>query len=559
MYKSILLLRKQENCWELPLVHFANGIRKIGLALLELHPAADSTVRRMFLTFAVSLLLLHRKRKSLTVELAAKNKKMTLTDKSIFSNVTTLYSKLLQTLALELIGKEKALKPFWNNRCLEMSRKLWLPTETDSAGLVSNSLSTSSASPTSNLLFSTEKTINLALKTSQKTSFPSFTYIRAETWEDEGIVTRKIRLYPTAPQRKILRQWMGTTRVVYNTALAYTKQNPKAKKSFYTLRNRFVTRKGNEDTIPSWQFETPKDIRAGALQDLQTATKAAFSNLKRGNILSFNLNFRSKKNRTASIVIPKSGVSLIKDRVSLYPTYMKESIKTSKDKAVKTLKFDHDCRLQFKNRQWFLCVPITVKTVDSNTDGTVCALDPGIRKFQTIYSEKEVVKLVVNKENKQKLLSKMDKLQSLRKRKQISKSHYDRGRCRQQTRLSNAVDDLHWKTIDYLTKQYRHIFLPRFESQEIVKKNKSKKTCRACMTLKHFQFRERLLNKVKLVRYCSVSLTTEEYTSKTCSWCGTINDVGSSEVYICKGCGLEIDRDVNGARNNIIKPLCMFW
>ena len=37
----------------------------------------------------------------------------------------------LQTLALGLIGKEKDLKPFWNQQCLEISQNLWLPTEID--------------------------------------------------------------------------------------------------------------------------------------------------------------------------------------------------------------------------------------------------------------------------------------------------------------------------------------------------------------------------------------------------------------------------------------------
>jgi transposase len=50
-------------------------------------------------------------------------------------------------------------------------------------------------------------------------------------------------------------------------------------------------------------------------------------------------------------------------------------------------------------------------------------------------------------------------------------------------------------------------------------------------------------------------IVTEEYTSKTCTFCGVINNVGSSEIYKCKECKSVIDRDVNASRNILIKNL----
>ena len=45
-------------------------------------------------------------------------------------------------------------------------------------------------------------------------------------------------------------------------------------------------------------------------------------------------------------------------------------------------------------------------------------------------------------------------------------------------------------------------------------------------------------------------------TSKTCSCCGKLNyNLGSSEVFVCKECEMRIDRDVNGARNILIKNI----
>lgn len=49
-------------------------------------------------------------------------------------------------------------------------------------------------------------------------------------------------------------------------------------------------------------------------------------------------------------------------------------------------------------------------------------------------------------------------------------------------------------------------------------------------------------------------IVTEEFTSKTCTSCGSIkNNLGSNKLFECANCGLKIDRDINGARNILIK------
>lgn len=64
----------------------------------------------------------------------------------------------------------------------------------------------------------------------------------------------------------------------------------------------------------------------------------------------------------------------------------------------------------------------------------------------------------------------------------------------------------------------------------------------------HYQFRTRLIQRCKAAGKVVV-LVPAPYTSQTCSRCGSINDVGSSETYRCSSCGLVIDRDHNGANN----------
>jgi len=51
-------------------------------------------------------------------------------------------------------------------------------------------------------------------------------------------------------------------------------------------------------------------------------------------------------------------------------------------------------------------------------------------------------------------------------------------------------------------------------------------------------------------------IVSEAYTSKTCTRCGVLNNIGSNEIYHCKECDLVIDRDINGARNILLKNIC---
>ena len=549
--KYIFRLKKQDICLELQLQHLLTGINRVKSILLELHPDYDSIIRRIFKTLLVAILVFRKKGKLLTVELVQKNNRMTLKDKKIFLEPNILIMSWLKMSVQGLIGKEKVLKPFWNQQCLEISQRLWLPTETDSVDSVLNSSSGYLKGMESNSLSWIETNINPQTRTSQMTSFPSYMFIHADKWEKEDIRCRKIRIYPNQNQKKIFKNWIGASRYVYNRALSATKNGEK--NNFYKLRNKYVIKKNNP-IVEDWETETPKDIRAEAINDMTKAYKTALTNLKNNNINHFKLRFRSKK-KESSIAIPNTAIQISNNKIFIYKSYTKVGIKLSKDKSLKNIKIDCTCRLKNDNGKWFLYIPITSKLDVEEPKNPGCALDPGTRKFQTVYSEDIIIKIGVRKECIKKLQERLDNLQSLRSKKNISKSHYNRRNNSIQFRLKNLVDELHYQTISYLTKTFKSIFIPTFESQELVKINKSKKFRRDLLSLRHFVFKQRLISKSKLKKGCSVHVCTEEYTSKTCGMCGFLTDVGSKEIYTCKNCNLVIDRDVNGARNIFIKQI----
>lgn len=353
----------------------------------------------------------------------------------------------------------------------------------------------------------------------------------------------------------ILKNWMGTCRFVYNRALHAIKNNSEPDCSFFALRNKYVTKKGNP-ILNDWEFETPKDVRAGALQDLSDRYFSLIGRIKDGQITHFDMKYRSKKKDT-SIVIPKSTINLEYGNISVYKKkfgFGLLKLTSRQNKFLKENPIEKDSRLQIKRGKYFLCVPITIKNETIATRSDCCSLDPGVRKFQTLYSKEEVIHVGVKKELLRRYFNKLDKLQSLRMKGDIrkSKKKYEN---RIRDKIENVVDDLHYKTINYITKKYNTIILPTFESQKLLKKMDSRISKRMLLAYKQYQFKTRLQQKCAQ-RGNRLILCTEEYTSKTCGRCGVIKtDLRREETYECGECGLQIDRDINGARNILIKVL----
>ena len=554
---NTLILHKQKKYYKYPIKPFLDGLRMVKFGLLQLHPEEKDTILRTYLTLLIALYLIQRKTKSVTVGYLQESKWMTLNDNRLFSEKNSLVTSWLQMSVRELTGRGKDLKPFWNKQCKEISQRLWLPTETDCVGLPSNFWSGSSEPIRSNSWFSMKKKDLPQNKNSLKTFSPSFTFIPAGKWEEEGIRTRKIRLYPTPKQKNVMKRWMGTRRKVYNRVLEGIKKKEDKKINFFALRNKYVTAKNNP-LVEEWQLETPKDVRAGAVRDLVKNHASAFSLLKRRRIKGFKMSFASKKD-AQSIEIPKSAIKLNKG-VFIYSKYIPEKIKIGKREKI-NFKIECDCRLQVQNDQWFLCVPISVKAVKEEerySRKEFASIDPGTKTFNTVYTEDMVLQVKVNKERLKALQKKIDDFKSLRDKKIISKNRYKRKERKTYFKISNLIDDLHFKTISYLTSTFKHIIIPSFDTQKMTSKNRVRSVNRDLLQLKHYLYKQRLEAKCRLQK-CTIDVCTEEYTSQTCGNCGVLQKIGNKDVYICKECDLVIDRDVNGARNIAIKRLKETW
>jgi len=71
--------------------------------------------------------------------------------------------------------------------------------------------------------------------------------------------------------------------------------------------------------------------------------------------------------------------------------------------------------------------------------------------------------------------------------------------------------------------------------------------------LSHYRFRQRLQTKCEEYG-CQYLEVSEAYTSKTCGMCGYVNyELGRNRIYHCPKCKNDTGRDVNAARNILIR------
>lgn len=85
------------------------------------------------------------------------------------------------------------------------------------------------------------------------------------------------------------------------------------------------------------------------------------------------------------------------------------------------------------------------------------------------------------------------------------------------------------------------------------KKNLAKCTKREMKTLAHYKFTSRAISKSEVTK-CEISVSSEFRTTKTCGKCFKMNNnIKESRGFWCDYCGYKTGRDINAARNNVIK------
>ncbi|CAG8580437.1 6062_t:CDS:2 [Cetraspora pellucida] len=195
------------------------------------------------------------------------------------------------------------------------------------------------------------------------------------------------------------------------------------------------------------------------------------------------------------------------------------------------------------------------------------SIDPGVRTPFTWYSPTKGAGKIGNRDigriyrlckYMDDLISRKDKLSNSKsKRKKKKASRLDKAVHRMRRKIYRLQNEIHRKTIKFLTDEFDIIVIPPFETSNMINRKTrkiNKKTVKRMLGWSHYKFKQRLISKSK-EKGNKVIFQNEAYTSKTCSWCGNMQNISGSKIYKCKNCNIEIDRDVNGARGILLRAL----
>ncbi len=178
--------------------------------------------------------------------------------------------------------------------------------------------------------------------------------------------------------------------------------------------------------------------------------------------------FRSRKQPHQSFYVPKSAIK----EYGFYITKLGKDIKLQESIPDELM----DSRIAFHNGRWFICIPTQTTTCQTDNQGRVVSLDPGIRTFQSFYSEEYCGHIGQGDFGRiQRLARHLDGLISrTSKAKGASRCRMRKAQKRLRNKIKDLVDELHHKTALFLVANFDVILLPSFNTQDMASKTTRK-------------------------------------------------------------------------------------
>ena len=427
---------------------------------------------------------------------------------------------------------------------------------------------------------------------------------------DDTYICRKIRIFPTNVQKKYFHKCFGTSRYIYNTAVRHVnnridkrdeeiaeavvngcvyldKKGDQCCGKFHKDSKRFckkhIKTKGRygynintsrtairriaapaDKRMPKgleWQKEVPYDTRQFILDDFIAAYNSASTNARNGNIKSFRMGFKSRHDKTQIFHVNKKAINTdltIFSSKKLGKLRIRTKMQGWFKKNIKQI--DRNCKIiRYRDGSYYLLLSIKRQKTAIKRPFDIVSTDPGVRTFQTIYSPNGITGMFGDGIIDNRLMpiaKKIDHFNSvLSKSKGRTRRNLKRRMALLRTKIKNVVNNLHWETIGFLTRNFNTIITTTFEVKEMTSKSRSisSKASRKMLTLSHGAFREKLISRA-IQTGNRLIIANESYTSKTCGNCGNIKkDLGARKWYSCDECGMRMHRDINGARNIMIR------
>jgi len=344
----------------------------------------------------------------------------------------------------------------------------------------------------------------------------------------------KFRIYPSKKQEEQMRQHLWLAKNLWNEMLEHSKQT-------YKDFGYFPTRNTMQLIVKDYGLysQTQQEVAHRVFNSLMRVFKLR----KKGVECGFP-RFKSF-DRMKSLNYPQSGFSLDK-KLKVTP-FGEISIKKHREikGRIKTLTLKKE-----SSGKWFAVFTAEEEILlPKENKGEAVGIDLGLKTFATL-SNGEMIK------NPRHLMKHEDRLAFIQ-RKFSKKKKRSSNRKRAKVRIARLhekvadtrKDFLHKTTTD-LVNIYSFIALEKLASQEMAEQHYGKQINDAGWNM----FANMLAYKAEGAG-CRMVFVDPRNTSKTCSQCQSIKEDLTlwDRIYTCPACGLSMDRDLNAARNILIR------
>ncbi|MBI3413186.1 MAG: IS200/IS605 family element transposase accessory protein TnpB [Candidatus Aenigmarchaeota archaeon] len=345
--------------------------------------------------------------------------------------------------------------------------------------------------------------------------------------------TYKFRIYPSKKQVTQMKEHLWIEKNLWNMLL-------EANKKKYDETKKFLTKNEMQTMVKDSGLYS--QVAQTLSHRLQKALWRMVKMRKQGKECGYP-RFKSI-DRIKSLNYPQAGFSL--DKKLKATPFGEINIKKHREieGKIKTLTLKRE-----SSGKWFatFCIETEPQTPKIN-QGEQVGIDLGLTKF-AVLSNKEVIKNPRHPEQYEKKLALLQ--QRLSKKKKGSKN---RKRAKHRVALlhekvANTRTDFLHKTSTRFVNTYSLIALEKLASKEMSEQNFGKQINDAGWNT----FANMISYKAESAG-CKIVFVDPKNTTKMCSNCGELVEKELSErVHNCPSCGLSIDRDLNAARNILIR------
>lgn len=377
------------------------------------------------------------------------------------------------------------------------------------------------------------------------------------------LMCKQVEIFPNDEQKKILLNWIELARETYNITLKHVKAY--GLKSNQVLREYILEKafskkfkdklfKERDEMNKAWLV--PCNVIREAIKDVIKSYNSSIALLKSGYIKNFDVKKKSTFKVKQTIVIQSSDFNKTKN--SFYESYLKEMNSGNFNLSDVRNIYKCDVRLTYnqRNKRFMLNIPVR-KDFDAKKTLTkkynVCGIDGGNKTFMTIYNPEGECEKIFNRDKIKRLTNLVKKKYSLNRVKDKKRKHY-KALIKVNYKIECFRKELHYKTASYICSKYNEIYLGKLSTKSCISERSklSPEEKLYSLSLGHCLFRNILENKAREFNV-KLNIVREHYTSKTCGVCGAIKDIKGDREYECSKCKCHLDRDLNGARNILIK------